>query len=781
MPSSGSDSRPPAAEPRGRDWTARSTFPVRGMTCAACQSFVQRTLESQPGVRSATVNLMTASATVVFDPVEATPESLVALVNDAGYEAELATPDASATGKQEIQEQAEAAEYRSLRLKAVVSLLAAFAAMAASMPLMGHASIDPLLHHLFMWMDAPVRLLAPWLYAVPPKALKWSLFALTLAVMAWAGRRFYVKAWAALRHASSDMNTLIALGTGAAFLYSTAATAAPALLESRGVQAEVYFEAVVFIIALVLAGNTMEARARRRTAAALNALAHLQPKTARVERDGQEQMIELAGLRRGDTVIAKPGERIAADGVVTSGESSVDESMLTGEPAPVDKAPGDRVAGGTLNTYGALRYRVVAIGTETMLEQIVRLLREAQGEKPPVQRLADRISAIFVPVVVAIAILTFAVWLMAGAPPARGLAAAVAVLIIACPCAMGLAVPAAMMVAAGRGAREGILLRGGESLETLSAVDTVVFDKTGTLTTGKPAVVASHGLTAEAWQALASVESMSEHPAAHAVAEYARVQGIEIRPVEGFRALAGMGVEGVVDGQSVLAGKPGLLESRGIALPEGSAPEGGASRIAVAIGGEAVGWVDIADTLRPEAATVVQSLKEMGLRVVLLTGDQQQAAEAMAREAGIGEVVTGVLPEGKLNYLRQLQAEGKRAAMVGDGVNDAPALAAADAGIAMCSGSDVAMAASGVTLMRADLRLAAAAISLSRATMKTMRRNLFWALAYNVVAIPVAAGVLYPAYGILLSPVLASLAMAFSSVSVVANSLRLAHWRAVKN
>jgi Cu+-exporting ATPase len=746
------------------------------MTCAACQSFVQRTLEAQPGVKSATVNLMTASATVVFDPVEATPESLVALVNDAGYEAELAAPDASATGKQESQEREEAAEYRSLRLKAILSLIAAFAAMAASMPLMGHASIDPLLHRLFMWMDAPVRLLAPWLYAVPPQGLKWFLFALTLAVMAWAGRRFYVKAWAALRHGSSDMNTLIALGTGAAFLYSTAATAAPGLLESRGIQAEVYFEAVVFIIALVLAGNTMEARARRRTAAALNALAHLQPKTARVERGGEEQVIELDALLRGDTVVARPGERIAADGIVTGGESSVDESMLTGEPAPVDKAVGDRVAGGTLNTYGALRYRVVAIGTETMLEQIVRLLREAQGEKPPVQRLADRISAVFVPAVVAIAILTFAVWLMSGAPPARGLAAAVAVLIIACPCAMGLAVPAAMMVATGRGAREGILFRGGESLETLSTVDTVVFDKTGTLTTGRPVVRASHGLPVEAWRALASVESMSEHPAAHAVREYARAQGIETRAVEGFRALAGMGVEGKVDGQAVLAGKPGLLESRGIALPEGPAPEGGASRIAVAVDGVAAGWVDIADRLRPEAAGVVGRLKGSGMRVVLLTGDQEQAAESMAREAGIGEVVAGVLPEGKLGYLRALQESGRRVVMVGDGVNDAPALAGADAGIAMCSGSDVAMAASGVTLMRADLRLAEAAILLSRATMKTMRQNLFWALAYNVVAIPVAAGVLYPTHGILLSPVLASLAMAFSSVSVVANSLRLARW-----
>ena len=761
----------------GKDWTARTTFSVGGMTCAACQSFVQKTLEQQPGVRSATVNLMLGNATVVYDPVEASPEALVDVVNETGYEAQLTAPGAAAIDQQAVLEGEAEREYRSLRLKTAVSLVAGAAAMAASMPLMSHESLDPLLHHLLMWMDAPFRAAAPWLYEIPPQPLRWFLLLLTVFVMAWAGRRFYVKAWAALRHNTADMNTLVALGTGAAFVYSALATLAPGLLESRGVQAEVYFEAVVFIIALVLAGNTMEARAKRKTSAALNALAHLQPKTARVERGGEEQVVEIGGLRRGDIVIARPGERIAADGVVVGGESSVDESMLTGEPVPVDKTMGDRVAGGTMNSHGILRYRVVALGAETMLEQMVRLLREAQGEKPPVQRLADRLSAVFVPVVVVLAFLTMAVWVLAGAPAAKGLAAAVAVLIIACPCAMGLAVPTAMMVAAGRGARAGILFRGGEAVEALSRIDTVVFDKTGTLTLGRPVVAGWGGLSAEDWRALASVEAASEHPAAHAIVEHARSMGVEFVPVENFKALPGLGVEGVVGGISVLAGKRELVDSKGISSqPNELPPPGGASRIIVALDGRAAGYVDIADKLRPESKRVVERLKRMGMGVALLTGDQRAAAESAAREAGIGEVEAGVLPEGKIAYLRRIQQSGKRVAMVGDGINDAPALAAADAGIAMSTGSDVAMAAAPVTLMRPDLNLAATSIELARATMRTMRQNLFWALAYNVVAIPLAAGAFYPSHGILLSPVLASLAMAFSSVSVVMNSLRLARW-----
>ncbi|HNY42838.1 MAG TPA: heavy metal translocating P-type ATPase, partial [Bryobacteraceae bacterium] len=410
MPSDGSVSQPNAPELAASDWTARSSLDVKGMTCAACQSFVQRTLEQQPGVRKATVNLMLANATVVYDPVVTSPESLAEAINETGYEARLAAPGEAATIQQQCQEAEAEREYRSLRTKAMASLAAGAVAMAASMPLMSHSGPDPLLHRLSMWMDAPLRALAPWLYAIPPFKLKWLLLALSVFVMVWAGRRFYVKAWAALRHRTSDMNTLVALGTGAAFVYSALATIAPGALASSGVEPEVYFEAMIFIIALVLTGNTMEARAKRGTSAALNALAHLRPKTARVEREGQEIVVELGELSRGDIVVARPGERIAADGVVVSGESSVDESMLTGEPVPVDKSAGDRVAGGTMNSFGVLRYRAVALGAETMLDQIVRLLREAQGEKAPAQRLADRLSAVFVPVVVLLAILTMAAW-----------------------------------------------------------------------------------------------------------------------------------------------------------------------------------------------------------------------------------------------------------------------------------------------------------------------------------------------------------------------------------
>lgn len=776
MPLNESDSRLRLPERAARDLTARSSFEVRGMTCAACQSFVQRTLEAQPGVKQATVNLMLANATVVYDPVVATPESLMAVVNESGYEAALIAEGESPAEQQQRQESESEREYRSLRVRAAVSLGAAAVAMAASMPLMTHHGADAFLHRLAIWLDAPFRFLFPWIYLVPAGALRWFLLALSVFTMSWAGRHFYIKAWAALRHKTSDMNTLVALGTGAAFAYSSFVTAAPGFLVSRGIQAEVYFEAVVFIIALVLCGNAMEARARRKTAAALDSLAHLRPAAVSVERGGSEMEIGLNDLRRGDIAIARPGERIAADGVVVGGQSSVDESMLTGEPLPVDKSPGDRLAGGTLNSFGVLRYRVVALGSETMLEQIIRLLRQAQGEKPPMQRLADRLSAVFVPVVVLIAVVTAAAWLIAGEPLARGLAASVSVLIIACPCAMGLAVPAAMMVATGRGASLGILFRGGEALEILSSVDTVVFDKTGTLTTGRLSVIGDSGMTDSAWQALASLEAASEHPVARAVVEHARARSVEVLPVEDFRALPGLGAEGTVSGVRVAAGKAELIESKGIFLRPNELTAAGASRIHVAIDGVPAGWVDVSGQLRPEAAEAVARLKRLGLHVAMLTGDQQGAAESAAREADITEVVAGVLPEEKLEYLRRIQRVGRRVAMVGDGVNDAPALAAAHAGLAMSSGSDVAIEAASATLMRPDLTLVATAIALSRATVTTMRHNLFWALAYNVVAIPVAAGAFYPSHGLLLSPVLASLAMAFSSVSVVTNSLRLARW-----
>jgi Cu+-exporting ATPase len=730
MPSIESVSSPPGPD------TATVTFPVRGMTCAACQSFVQRTLEQQPGVRAATVNLLLHNATVSYDPASVSPATLVTAVNDTGYEAELVAQGRSAVEEQEEQDRESLADYRRLHTRALVSL-AAGALLMAAMPFFGHPA---------------------------PPASRWAQFLLALGVMAWAGRRFYVKAWAALLHRTADMNTLISLGTGAAFLYSATVTITPGFFTSRGIGPDVYFEAVIFIHALVLCGNTLEARAKRRTAAALRALAALQPSTARVERDGTELEVAISAIRPGEILIARPGERIAADGIVLDGESSVDESMLTGEPIPVEKAPGARVIGGTLNTHGLLRFRAEALGTETVLEQVLRLLRAAQGEKAPVQRLADRVSAIFVPTVVAISLLTLALWLLAGGALTHAFAASVAVLIIACPCAMGLAVPTAIMVATGRGAKAGVLFKGGEALERLEQVETVVFDKTGTLTLGRPDVIAVEGLSDNDLRLLASLESASEHPIAQAVVRHARDRGLAlVRPTR-FAALPGLGADGEVSSSAVLTGKRELLEGRGgIVLPQ---TDDARTVLHVAIDGIYRGLVAVADRPRDSAPAAVARLRARGYHVVLLTGDQPAPARAVASQLGIDEVIAGVLPEGKLETLRGLRAEGRTVAMVGDGVNDAPALAAADVGIAMASGADVAIHASGVTLMRPDPALVEQAIQLSRATMRIMRQNLFWALIYNLVGVPIAA------LG-LLNPVLASAAMAFSSVSVVSNSLRL--------
>ncbi|MGD0577646.1 MAG: heavy metal translocating P-type ATPase, partial [Bryobacteraceae bacterium] len=552
MPSTGSGSTPGrpksgVAEPA----TVKATLTIKGMTCAACQAFVQRTLETQAGVRGAAVNLMMESATVEYDPLLVSPQELAGAINATGYEATVPPPGRSASAEQEQQEQEQQAAYERLRRETAWTLVAAAVAMALSMPLMRHGSVDPLLNRVAMGLNAPFRALLPFLYELPAEGLRWALMVLSASFMALTGRRFYVKAWAAARYGTTDMNTLIAAGTGAAFLYSAAVTVAPRVFEARGMPAEVYFEAVVFILGLVLAGNTMEARARRRAAAAMRALAELQPATARVERDGIEVEVALEALRLGDMVVVRPGERVPADGVVLAGTSSVDESMLTGEPVPVDKETGARLIGGTTNGQGILKARITALGGETMLEQVLRLLRAAQGERAPMQRLADRVSAVFVPAVFGIALLTFAAWMLSGQEVARAAAASVAVLIIACPCAMGLAVPTAVMVATGRAARMGILVRGGEALERMASIDMVVFDKTGTLTEGKPEVVAVEPV--EGWSGeellrlLAALEKASEHPLGAAVVRAAerRVLG-ELLPVERFQALTGMGAEGWV-------------------------------------------------------------------------------------------------------------------------------------------------------------------------------------------------------------------------------------------
>ncbi|HEX9944221.1 MAG TPA: heavy metal translocating P-type ATPase [Thermoanaerobaculia bacterium] len=774
---------------------ARVTIPVQGMTCAACQASVQKALERQPGVKDAAVNLMMKNAAVTYDPTVTQPEALVEAIRETGYEAELPRPEQTAFEEQEARDRVQEEEFRTLRRKAFFSGIAGIIAMILSMPLMAsgahHGPVaDPFMRWAMESMTPALRSAMPWLYRIDPAFLSYGLLVLTLAVMVWAGRHFYTRAWAGFRHHSADMNTLIAVGTGAAFLYSLLATVAPGFFLSRGVAPDVYYEAVVIIIALILAGNALEARAKSRTSAALRSLVALQPKTARVLRGEAEVDVPVEEVRSGDTVVVRPGERVPVDGEVLSGASAVDESMLTGESMPVEKKPGDRVIGGTINRTGAFRYRATTLGSDSVLAQIVRLMRDAQGSRAPIQKLADRISAVFVPVVISLAIATFVVWFVAAdaAPAVRAFAAAVAVLIIACPCAMGLAVPTAVMVATGRGAELGLLIKGGEALQRAGDVTTVVLDKTGTITEGRPAVTDvipaadAPRPAGELLRLVASLEASSEHPLADAIVRHARERGLDLTPAEGFQSITGQGAVGVVGGSFVAVGNEKLMADYAVdpaplrADAERLSGEG-KTPVYAAIDGALAGVLAVADPIKPSSGEAVARLKRMGLEVVLLTGDNRRTAEAVARQAGIDRVVAEVLPEGKVAEIRRLQEEGKVVAMVGDGINDAPALAQADLGIAIGTGTDIAVEASDVTLMRGDPRSVAAAIALSRRTMRTMKQNLFWAFIYNVVGIPIAAGVLYPVFGILLSPILASAAMAFSSVSVVANSLRLRRTR----
>ena len=666
--------------------------------------------------------------------------------------------------------------------------------MTASMPMMGvmgagahHGPVaDPFMRWAMQTLTPALRLGVPWLYRLSPVFLSYGLLVLTLIVMTWAGRHFYVRAWAGLRHRSADMNTLLALGTGAAFFYSLLATIAPGFFLSRGVAPDVYYEAVILIIAFILAGNALEARAKGRTSAALRSLVALQPKTARLVRGEAEVDVPVEEVKSGDAIVVRPGERLPVDGEVLSGASAVDESMLTGESMPVEKKPGDRVTGGTLNRTGAFRYRATTLGSDSVLARIVRLMRDAQGSRAPIQKLADRISAVFVPVVIALALATFVVWFLTAdaAPAVRGFAAAVAVLIIACPCAMGLAVPTAVMVATGRGAELGILIKGGEALQRAGDVTAVVLDKTGTITEGRPTVtdvIPAPGAARSADELLALVaalESSSEHPLADAIARHAREKGLAVTPADEFQSITGQGAVGVVGGSFLAVGNDKLLADYAVdPMPlRGDAEQlsgAGKTPVYVAIDGALAGLLAVADPMKSTAREAVARLKSMGLDVILLTGDNRRTAEAIARQAGIDRVVAGVLPEGKVAEVQRLQREGRIVAMVGDGINDAPALAQADVGIAIGTGTDIAVEASDVTLMRGDPRSIAAAIALSRRTMRTMKQNLFWAFIYNVIGIPIAAGALYPVFGLLLSPILASAAMAFSSVSVVTNSLRL--------
>jgi Cu+-exporting ATPase len=761
------------------------TIPVSGMTCASCVRRVERALTRQPGVADASVNLLLQQATVSFDPSAVTADRLVEAIRDTGYDAALPPIYQSVVEEQDARDRAQQGEYEDFRRKAIVSGIAGIAVMLLSMSLMagpvhGHETVaDPFMRWAMTRLTPALQSVAPWLYAVPAPVLTWGMLGLTLVIMLWAGRHFYIRAWSAFRHHSADMNTLIAVGTGAAFLYSVVATVSPGLFTRGGLTPDVYYEAVVIIIALILTGNAFEARAKRRTSAALRSLIQLQPALAHVIRDREEMELPVEAVRRGDLVTVRPGERLPVDGEVVQGRSALDESMLTGESMPVEKHAGDRVIGGTINGSGMLQYRATTLGADSVLARIVRLMHDAQGSRAPIQKLADRISGVFVPVVLIIAITTFVAWfvLAESAPVIRGFAAAVAVLIIACPCAMGLAVPTAVMVATGRGAQRGILIKGGEALERAGHVTTVVLDKTGTVTEGKPAVTDVHLEEADLRLA-ASLEAVSEHPLAQAIVRYARERGQSLLPPENFESRTGRGAVGIVAGSMIAAGNAALMEDYGIEVaPLADRVERlagqGRTPVFVAIDGRLAGLLAIADPIRSTSREAVDRLKRMGLEVVLLTGDHARTANAIGAEAGISDVVAGVLPEGKVEEVRRLQGRGRIVAMVGDGINDAPALAQADIGIAMGTGTDVAAEAGDVVLMRSDLRGVVQAIALSRRTMRTMKQNLFWAFVYNVVGIPIAAGVLYPVFGLLLSPILASAAMAFSSVSVVSNSLRL--------
>ncbi len=728
------------------------------MTCAACQSRVQRALAGQPGVIDASVNLLTASAAVRYDPVAIDPGRLVQAVRATGYEAELPALVEAAGGALERTTALADDEARGLAIKATVSVAAGVLAMALSM-------------------------------SAASNLVNYALLALTTAILAWAGRDIYRRAWSAVRHGGADMNTLVALGTGAAFIYSFVATVWPNVLARSGIAPDVYYEAVIFILGLVLAGRAIEAAARRKTSDALRRLVTLLPPTARVQQgEGHDWIqIPLEAVARGDLLAVRPGERVPVDGVVVEGESDVDESMLSGEPLPVAKTAGDQVVGGTVNTTGAFQYRATSVGADSVLARIVALMEDAQSSRAPIQRLADRVSAVFVPSVLAIAIATFVIWYAAAGVSElpHALAAAVSVLIIACPCAMGLAVPTAVMVATGRGAELGLLIKGGEILQRAGDVNTVVLDKTGTVTAGVPALVRVIPLgslsEAEILGYASAAERHSEHPVATAVIRAAGAHPA-IGSVIEFRSYTGSGVTGKVGGHDVAVGNEQLMSALGIHLDADQsgrltvAPPG-SSELYVAVDRRIAGALIVSDTVRPSSHEAVRRLKEMGIEVVLLSGDRKSPSESIAKTVGIGNVVAEVLPNEKVDEIRRLQLQGRVVAMVGDGINDAPALAQADVGMSMPRGTDIAIEASDIALMRSDLRGVPSAIALSRKTMATMKQNLFWAFVYNVIGIPIAAGALYPLTGLMLSPIIASGAMALSSVSVVTNSLRLRNAR----
>ncbi|WP_022821606.1 heavy metal translocating P-type ATPase [Hymenobacter norwichensis] len=753
--------------------TKTETLDIEGMTCASCASFVEKSLTRTPGVQRAVVNFATEKATVDYVPTQASPASLKEAVVNAGYGVVERAPDTSAADRQAEIDQQKALAYQKLKRRFSVAVVLALIIMPLSM--------------LMLWPAMMAR--------VNMQALNYVLLLLTLPVLLYSGREFYVSAWNGFKHRAANMDTLIAVGTGAAFLYSLAATVVPDFFTRRGLMPEVYYDTTATIIALILLGKVLELRAKTQTSAAIRTLMGLQAKTARVVRPGgQEVDVPIEQVQLGDLIVVRPGEKVATDGLIEAGHSAVDEAMLTGESLPVEKKEGDPVFGATLNKTGSFRFRVTKVGADTMLSQIVKLVEDAQGSRAPIQRLADKVSAIFVPTVVVIAILTFVLWFDLAPVEARlplALVNFVAVLIIACPCALGLATPTAIMVSTGKGAEHGVLVRNAEALEKAYQVNTVLLDKTGTITRGEPAVtdfIPGKGQSVgQLLPVVAAVERQSEHPLAEAVVRYADAHQAYSLPATNFRAVEGKGAAAHVNGQVVLIGNFRLLEEAGVSLAPTLRRQAdellaqAKTVLYVAVDGQAAGVLGVADTIRETSAAAIQQLQRLGIEVVMMTGDNPQTAAQVAGQVGIKRYFAEVLPQDKASKVKELQAEGRVVAMVGDGINDAPALAQADIGLAMGGGTDVAMEAAGITLMRSDLQGVVTAIALSRQTIRTIKQNLFFAFIYNTLGIPVAAGLLYPFFGLLLSPMLAAGAMALSSVSVLTNSLRLRGFTPLKN
>jgi Cu+-exporting ATPase len=746
------------------------TIPIEGMSCASCVARVEKALSEVPGVVSASVNLAAKSGTVEYVPGIADREALRAAVAGAGY----AVPEVIAgEDPLALQERMQREEERSLltRLKVGVAL---------GVPLFLLAQLEMIAGSARMPFSPFVGALLQLMLATP--------------IQFYSGSRFYRGAWATAKHATTDMNTLVALGTTAAYAYSLVATFFPGVFAVPGSAAHVYFDTSAAIIVLILLGRYFESRAKGRTSEAVKKLVGLQPATARVIRAGAEADIPLGDVRVGDSVVVRPGEKIPVDGVVAQGTAAVDESMITGEPIPAEKGPGGAVTGGTMNLNGRLVFTAVRVGKDTVLARIVRMVQEAQGSKPPIGRLADVIASRFVPAVMGIAAATFIAWWVFGPQPrlTYAMIATISVLIIACPCALGLATPTSIMVATGKGAELGILIRSGAALETAHKVQTVILDKTGTVTRGRPELSGIRPAPGGEFQGpdgerellrLAAIaETGSEHPLGAAVVRGAQVRGILLEPPREFFSAAGHGIRATAGGRLVRVGNRKWLEEEGVdlsaILPAADAvSEAGDAPVFIAVDGKAAGVAAVTDEIKESAPGAIRSLRRMGIEVVMLTGDNPRTANAVAARAGIDRVMAEVLPDRKAEEVRKIQAEGKTVAMVGDGINDAPALAQADVGMAIGTGTDIAVEAGDIVLMSGDLGGIAAAVGLSRATLRNIRQNLFWAFAYNVVLIPVAAGVLYPSYGVLLNPVFAAAAMGLSSVTVVSNALRLRRFR----